>query len=842
MKKRKTLLAVILLIAFNAGAQEVRLKGIITDSMTTLRLPSVTIHDNLRHKEMIADARGNFTLLAYGKVELTLYFVGYKPKVFKAYITKDTIIDFLLSPADDQLNEVIVNSQKKRYSNKHNPAVALIRKVIEHKPENTINYFSTAQFEQYAKINFYVEKFPKWASKSGLLKRYDFILTRQDTLAVAGKKLMPVYMEETVADRYYRKAPRASGEKTIAEKQVDYGRFIDIKGVSALFNRLFSEVNIYDNNILVFTKGIASPISDIGPMWYKYFIEDTILTQGRKLIKLRYEPRNAADLLFNGVLYVSTDGHYAVDSIELKTDKNINLGVLRQFNIQQKFSIDTATKHYYLSYSGTAADFGLYKNITGLVGRKTIAITGFKSDVPVADSLVQSKDDILSRDGNPQTDTYWARHRSVPLQAGETDIYKKMDSLRNMKSFQRTMDWANTLASGYKTFNKFQIGPINSFIDYNPVEGFKPRLGGRTLPELNKRIYFFGYAAYGTLDKAIKYMGKATYAFNHKSIYTFPVDAVAVSSSFDTNIPGTPDDNEQGNILFATNNGTFNRYLFNHIFRIDYLKEFENHFSLTGGLKIKSQRPEGSLQFVKETYAANDSLLNSIKTAGLSLGFRWAPHEQFYQTGTRRLGIPGRYPVFDFNYTKGVKGLLGGKYSYDDFHLNIRKRVYLSVVGMSHVAVDAGYLFGQVPWPLLTIHQGNQGFGYDRNSFNTMNYMEFVSDHYVSLSVEHNFNGLFFNRIPLIRKLKWRELVGGKILFGGVRRENNPLYNTNLLQLPYAADVQTYFLSGKPYIELNFGVANIFKIAEINVIKRMTYLDHPGINKWNIKFSFNLEL
>ncbi|MDE1190954.1 MAG: DUF5686 family protein [Arachidicoccus sp.] len=843
MKISKILLGVILLITFKAGAQLIQLKGIITDSLTLLRLSSVTVYDNLLHREIIMNSLRSFSLSTPGKVDLRLSFVGYKTKFFKAQITRDTTINFLLSPADDQLKEVVITAKKKKYSNKHNPAVALIRQVILHKPENSINYFGSAQYEQYAKVNFYVEKFPKWAGKSTILKRYDFVLGRQDSLVMPGKKLMPIYMEETVAERYFRKAPHAVGDKLIAEKQVDYGKFIDTKGISALFNRLFEDVNIYDNDILIFTKGIASPISDFGPTWYKYFIADTITTGNGKLIKLRFEPRNINDLLFSGVLYVSTDGHYAIDSIELKTGKDINLGFLRQFNIQQRFSVDSATKHYYLSYSNITGDFGLYKNVTGLVGRKTIGITGFKSNPIIADSLLQTKDDILLRQDNNRPDDYWIEHRSIPLQKGETDIYKRIDSLRNMKSFQRTMDWVNTFASGYKTFNKFQIGPINSFIDYNPVEGFKPRVGGRTLPELNKSIYFSGYVAYGTRDRDAKYMGKMTYSFDHKSIYSYPVNAISITSSFDTNIPGTPDDNEHGNILFATNNGTFNRYLYNHIFKIDYLKEFKNHISLTGGFKIKSQRPGGSLQFIKNTYSVNDSLLNSIRTTELYFGFRWAPQEKFYQTGTDRLIIPGKYPIFTFDYTRGIKGLLAGKYNYDRFHLNVRKRIYLSILGVSHASIDAGYIVGKLPWPLLTIHQGNQGFGYSNASFNTMNYMEFVSDHYASLSLQHNFNGLFFNRIPLIKKLKWRELIGGKILFGGVRQENNPLYEKNLLRLPYATNAQTYFLSpGKPYIELNFGVANIFKIGEVNIIKRMTYLDHPGINKWNIKVGFNLEL
>lgn len=844
LSRRYTLLLGMLLFCHALCGQSVIVTGTVTDSLTHEPLSQVTIYGQSGSSLAMTGLGGQFSVTLKNKVQLSFIYLGYKIKSITIAPHQDTTVAVSLAHISEQLDDVVVSSGKRhKYTNKNNPAVELIRQVIAHKPENTIGAYTTAQYEKYAKLSFFVDRFPKWISKQKLLKNYAFVLKDKDTLTLPGKDLLPVYLEETVSQNHYRKKPSASSSKVIAEKSVDFGKFVDTRGLSALFNRLFEDINIYDNNIVVFTKQFVSPIAEAGPVWYKYYIEDTVTEEGLKFIRLHFVPRNNADLLFNGEMYISMDGRYAVKGIQFRTDDNINLGVVRSFSVTQDFTMDMAG-HYYLNFSDVMSDFGLYKKTTGLIGRRTVNISRFESGMPLEDSVFKQNDDILLRNPRPQPDSFWSIHRTVPLQNGEQQIYGKMDSLSHMKSFQHATDWFNTFTSGYKTFGKWQVGPINSFIDYNPVEGFKPRVGGRTTPELNKNIYLNGYAAYGFRDHLVKYMGRVTYALNHKSIYSYPVHSIAVSKTFDTNIPGTPDDNEQGNILFANNNATFNRYFYNHIFRVDYLKEFDNHWAISAGLKTKTQHTGGDLYFIRaDAYAmAADSIVNNLKTTELSLQVRWAPHEQFYQNGARRSRIPNKYPVFTFRYTRGLDGLLRGGYDYNYFTLNVQKRIFMSILGVSKVTLDGGYLTGQVPWPLLVIHTGNQGLGYSTSRFNIMNYMEFMSDHYASLSVEHLFNGLFFNRIPLVKKLKWREIGGLKILYGGVRKENNPTYNQNILKLPYAADGPTYFLSGKPYVELSAGVSNIFKILRVDFLKRMTYLDHPGIDKWSIKASINIEL
>jgi hypothetical protein len=834
---------VLLVSCSHVCAQSYKLSGSVEDAFSGQPLSNVSVYNSSTKVAVNTDNAGHFVLTVGKKISLTIQLVGYKKSIINFFASGDTSIVIQLNPKQNQLDSVVITSgSRQKYSNKNNPAVALIRQVIEHKPENRLDHFTTASYEKYAKLSMYIDRFPKWMAEKGLFKKYQFLLQTKDTTLVPGKGLMPVYIEESISQNYLRKNPAASNAIVKAEKKVDYGEFIDTRGLSLLFNRLFEDINIYDNNIVAFTKQFISPIADAGPVWYKYFIVDTISENGRKSILLSFMPRNKTDMLFTGTMNISMDGRYAVQKIEFHTNKNINLGVVRNFSVKQTFTLDTFG-NYHLSFSDVLSDFGLYQKLTGIVGERTVSISNFRTDISITEDSLKFNDDPLIRKLQNERDDYWQNHRPSPLSTSESLTYNNVDSLHNMKSYRRITDWMNAASSGYKSFGKFQVGPLTSFLDYNPVEGVKPRIGGRTTSKFSDKYFLEAYAGYGFKDKEVKHFARLSYALHNKSVYGYPKEFISISSKYDTKIPGQADDAVNGNILFAVQSGNNNRYFYNRIYQMDYTRELDNHWSYGLSIKSKNQKPGGDLRFQKVTYDGGDSLQSSMQTTALLFWVRWAPHEQFYQNGgTNRIKIPNRFPVFTFTNETGVKGPLNGQYNYNLLQLSITKKFYMSVLGVSEAEFDAGYLMGQVPWPLLIIHAGNQGYGIQSGAFNMMNYMEFMSDHYVSLGVTHHFNGLFFNRIPLIKKLKWREIIGTKILFGGLRNENIPDKNESLFHFPYASDAQSYYLGAKPYIEVSAGVSNIFKVLRVDVIKRLTYLDHPDIQKWSVKASFNLEL
>jgi hypothetical protein len=574
-------------------------------------------------------------------------------------------------------------------------------------------------------------------------------------------------------------------------------------------------------------------------LFYKYFIRDTITDDDQKFVQLYFRPRNETDLLFTGTLYVTLDGNYAVSKFDMQINDLSNSGVIRNMLISQHFTKDS-TLRYHLSYSDVMADFGLTRGTAGMFGERTVLISDFITGQPFADSIFKGGKEVTET-GN-RSDSFWTVQRSGTLSSMEAKTYDNIDRLHQMRSYIRATDYANMVLVGYKSLGMIDLGEVGSFLSYNPVEGLKPRLGGRTNTRFSKRYYLEGYGAYGFRDNQIKYLGRFTYALNNKSVYTYPLHYLRASYRKDTNIPGTNDEAVEDNILYSLKRGTNDKYLYNHIFRLDYLHEYGNHFSYAIGLKYKRQVAADSLFFIKGMAVNQRDTVAGLNSGELSVQFRWAPHEQFYQSSTSRLTITNRYPVFTVGYRWGIKGLLGGQYNYHNFSLSIFKRFYLSPIGYSDVTLNAGYITGRLPWPMMIVHSGNQGFVYS-GSFNLMNYLEFVSDHYVSISLDHYFRGFFFNKIPLLKRLKLREVVAGRLLYGGIRNENKPGSSNGQILFPVTNNsVSTYALGGLPYFEASAGLSNIFKILRIDLVKRFTYLDHPGINQWGIRALFQVEL
>jgi hypothetical protein len=280
---------------------------------------------------------------------------------------------------------------------------------------------------------------------------------------------------------------------------------------------------------------------------------------------------------------------------------------------------------------------------------------------------------------------------------------------------------------------------------------------------------------------------------------------------------------------------------------LEYIREFGKNFTYKFRYKYLDQIAAASLQFEKNLPGGGTLITPDIITSELSAELRWAPHEQFYQGINTRVPIKNKFPIFTLRFQDGVKGLFKGQYNYQQITLAIAKRCYLSQLGYADVSLEGGHIFGQVPFPLLDIHRANQSYAYQLNAYNLMNFMEFVSDNYLAINSDFYFNGFFFNKLPLIKKLKLREVAGFKILYGGIRDENNPAKTPGLFNFPTTSingvPVQsTYALNKTPYIEASIGLANIFKVIRLDLVKRFTYTDHPNIStlglRARVKFDF----
>ena len=825
-----------------AQAQTV-VSGIVRDAQTNAPLAFVSVYFK-GSKGMVSGEDGSYSISTTNPKNTTLEFSfnGYKVlrKKIVAGIAQD--IDVYLEVAE--MASVEVSSRRRsKYSNRNNPAVDLIRKVVDNRSRNRMSAFDYVQYQQYEKMELSLTNKPEKLLNNKLLKNYRFLLENQDTSRIEGKALVPIYLEETLSNKFYRKNPSKEKVYVLGKKKVNLGEFVDNDGITRYLNSMYMPIDIYEPNLTLLSNQLLSPISDLAPTFYRFYLKDTVEMDGIKLVQLSFAPRNPNDLLFRGSIFITLDGNYAVQKIQMGLTKHANLNWTRELRIKQDFERGSDGR-YHVVTSNMLAEFALSKKATGgLVGERTVSYKNYVMNQPAPDSVYAGKGEVIVDVPAADSDSFWTANRHTALSATEQKAYTNMDSLQNMRSYRRLMDWATFLLAGYKAAGPFDIGPVNAFYSFNPVEGFRLRFGGRTNPKFSKRLYFETYAAYGFKDERVKYFLSGAYSFNKKSIYTFPYNFLRVSFQHDTKIPGQElQFVQEDNFLLSFKRGDNNKWLYNDIFTAEYVREFGKNISYTFGFKNWKQQAAGSIVYQKPD-ANGISTVPNITTTELSAEVRWAPREQFYQGKTYRIPVFNKYPIFRLRYISGIKGFAKGDYNYQQLTANIFKRFYFSQFGYADVVTEGGYIFGQLPYPLLTIHRANQTYAYQLNSFNMMNFMEFVSDHYVSVSTDYYFNGFIFNKLPLIKKLKLREVAGFKMVYGGVRRENNPAYNKETFTFPTdeKGRTTTFSLAGKPYMEANVGIGNIFKLLRVDLVKRLTYLENPDAPEWGIRARARLD-
>ncbi|MBD1393579.1 DUF5686 and carboxypeptidase-like regulatory domain-containing protein [Mucilaginibacter glaciei] len=821
-------------------------RGKVVDAVTNKPLSFITVAFPGSQFGTSTNAIGEFKLSGAGAFSKVAFsFVGYQTvtKTIKSGQVNDLVIR--LSSSQTQLKEVsVVSGKKAKYRNKGNPAVELIQQVIDHKSQNRMQSGDYLQYNQYERIGLSLFNLPKKFVNGSFFSKYKFMLDSSSTVNGQKQATLPVFFSEKIYQNYYRKNPEKNIRILQAEKGINIIKFIDTAGVETYLNRLYgNNIDIYENNIFVMVNEFLSPIADHAPNFYKFFITDTIATDRGKLARISFTPRAKGDLLFEGYLLVTLDGRYAVDGCELNVNKQININFMRSLTIKLDFR-PYPDGRYYLTQTNVKADFGISKSKgTGVIGERTVSYYDYKLNTPQPSAFYNGKSLQAIPEAAKADTAIWAAQPADSTAAKQTQVYARINRLQNMPSFKRLTWFTSTFTTDYAKVGPLQAGPVGSLYSYDTQEGSRFQLGARTTPEFNKTIYLDGFTAYGLRDQQFKYELNTIFALNKVAPYRFPNDYFKVGYSYDVDLPGQNFSiNSSQAALGSFQTGGTDYWLYNKIFSLAYVKDFENHFSYNVTFRNWNQQAAGSLRF-----RVNDqpgTIIRDLTTSEINIGLRFAPHEQLIQGSQSRRTIKSPYPIYNLFITQGMKGVFNGAYNYTNITANIYKRFYLSQLGYADVTLLGGYLIGKIPFPLLNISPANQSISYDRNAYNKMYYLEFVSDHYAGLNYTQSFNGFFLNKIPLIKHLKWREYLSGKILYGGLRAENNPLLSVNLYQFPTGSKDSngTYGLGSTPYVEAGVGLGNIFKLLRFDIIKRFNYLDHPGISPYGLKLSIRPDL
>jgi Family of unknown function (DUF5686) len=446
-------------------------------------------------------------------------------------------------------------------------------------------------------------------------------------------------------------------------------------------------------------------------------------------------------------------------------------------------------------------------------------------------------------DALKKSETYWAENRHDTLTRVEQGLYKTVDSLNNYKPFKRFMKGMRVIFEGYTPIGGFDIGPANTFYSFNPIEGLRFRLGGRTNIKFSEHLMLEGYGAYGLKDQKFKGYGGLRYNFGTGRLMRFPYNQLKLWYQDEIKIPGQDlQFVSEDNILLSIKRGVNNKMIYTATAGAEYYKEYQGGFSFNVSAKNTHQRPAGALLFDYD-YQGERKYKKELVNSEFGMMLRYAPNEQFYEGATYRSPILNKYPILELRYTSGVKGLMNSEYDFQRIQFKGEKVFYLAPFGYSDLIVEAGRTFGQVPYPLMTAHKANQTYAYQMESYNLMNFLEFVSDKYVSVNYYHNFQGVFFGRIPLLKKLKWREVFTFKSLWGGIDAKNMPNNENSLLRFPVdeKGEVLTHSLEKKPYIETSVGISNIFKVIRVDYVRRLNYNDLPNVTKSGIRVRIKME-
>jgi Family of unknown function (DUF5686)/CarboxypepD_reg-like domain len=845
MRLRLPFVGFLTLITLNIFAQKsTSVRGQVTDSKTKDALPYVNVQFDGTTIGATSDIDGNFYLETKNAVsKIKISYVGYRQQIIPIQSDQANTVNIKLDEGSNDLQEVVVKVEK--YRNKGNPAVELIKKVIDNKDKNrkeSIPYYS---YNKYEKIQFSINNVTNKMRNNFLFRRAKFVFENADTNKASGKVNLPLFLQEKISDIVYRKDPKASKEYIRGERSTNLGSFINSEGIGNYVQNMYQDINFYDNTIELMTVQFVSPISPLAPTIYRFYIQDTSIINNTPIVHMYFAPRQKSDLAFMGHLWVALDSTYSIRKIEVGVPKDINLNWVNELQLAQEYEwveapqyLGDSTRALMLTKDEIFMDFGVFEGDSSrsLLGNKTTSYKKYVLNTPLPDSLFTTAGSILREDSYlKQNEQFWVENRHDTLKKTENGIYTTVDSLNKFRPFKRLMNIFRLAFEGYNSVGGFDVGPVNTFYSFNDIEGFRLRLGGRTNLKFSNKLMLEGFAAYGFKDEKWKGYAGMRYNFSKDQMMRFPYNQLKAWYTYDVRIPGQQlQFVQEDNFLLSFKRGVNDKMFYTSTAGIEYLKENRNGFYYAFSAKHIEQNPTPALL---TDYTDQTKPTTITKTTELGLMLRYAPNDKFYEGATYRIPIFTKYPIIQLNYNAGIKGILNSQYNYHEVKLMAEKIFYISPFGISDVIVEGGRIFGQAAYPLLTVHRANQTYAYQMESYNLMNFMEFVSDKYASVNIYHNFGGVFFNRIPLLKKLKWREAFSFKALWGGLDAENTPTVENNLLRFPLDANGQklTYTLEKEPYIEASVGISNILRFVRVDYVRRLNYLNHPGVTAWGIR-------
>ncbi|MFN5415700.1 MAG: DUF5686 family protein [Flavobacteriia bacterium] len=814
-----------LIVSQHFYAQQTKVYGKITDALTGEFIPYAKIVFQDTKIGILSDSLGFYTLESYyGTDSIVVSSFGFRTQTIAVKKDFAQEINVKLNYPTTNFSEITIRPPDE------DPAITLHKRVIKNKNINNKEKLDAYEYELYNKIQFDVNNIGERFGNNPIVKRLDLVMKYLDSTD-KGKNYLPFLLSESISNFYFKNKPKKRRE-VISASQITG---IDNFQINQILGDMYLDMNVYDNNLVLFDRSFVSPVSNFARNFYKFYLEDSTFIGSQWCYKLRFRPKRDGDLTLEGEMWIH-DTTYAVKRISAKISPGANINYVQDLYFEQEFNL-VAKEVWMMTNEKLIIDLKITKKsqIYGFFARKNSSRKYFAVNQKRDDEFYKSNTTVEYLDSAQiRSEAYWKAHRHSPLSEQEVGIENMIDSLENTKMFRSLKSLTYLSSTGYVPIGKFEIGNAFTAIGFNQIETFRTGLALRTSNKFSRRIELGVKAFYGFNDQEFKYGAKLRWNVTQKkrglltAYYNYDFEQIGLS-------PTASATGSTFNSFLA--NGPLDKLTFVEKVGVNFEKDVKKDLILFAGFDWKEYTPAGIAVFERYNSDSNLININRIQTAEITARIRWTKDEEFLSGAFDRTPLRSKYPVFSVQGIFGVKGVFGSDYNYQKLEFVMTHNRNVGVWGYLKYGVNAGYVFGTVAYPFLKVHEGNQSYWLLTSAFNKLNYFEFISDKYVGGFVEHHWEGLFFDRLPLIKKLKWRLVTSGRMTYGHLSEKHS-----QEMLIPEFTRRFGYV----PYLETSVGIENIFKVFRVDLVWRMTHLEqianeekiYPlGVRaRWNFSF------
>ncbi len=832
------------ILTYAAPVSTLRLKGVVVDSISGLPIPFARILILSSNRAELTDNDGRFDFtVAKPAGSLEISAMGYTPKTVSTGVESGMTV--MLNPTGVILDNVTVRPRKEKYSKKNNPAVDFAKAIKNAGPLTDPRRHDYYDYNKYERVTMSLNKIAPDDDKNLILKKFDFLRSGIDTSEVTGHPYLPLSVREKSSKVIYRRNPESNKEIIEGRRFSGLDRMSGVDNTETFYQDLLREIDLYQADIPLMQYRFVSPLSPLAPDFYRFYLTDTVTIGKDTCIVLSFVPRTPESFGFTGKAYVDKgDTTMFVRKLTMNVSKSINLNFIEQLYINQEF--DRAPDGTRLkTRDDLTVEMSIIDGTQGLSLRRNTAYTNhsFEEKSYLLPYFSQLGSTIEQPDADRVNELFWQYKRLIPLSDSERNTERMTRRLRDTPLFYWGEKVLRAFFSGYvHTGNpsKFDIGPINTTYSYNTLEGTRLRFGGMTTANLSRRLFAKGYGAYGFRDHKWKYKGELEYSFIDKKYHAreFPIHSVRLTHLYDVDMIGQHYEfTNMDNMFLSLKRMEDRQITYHRVSTAEYNLELRNNLSFHAELSHQMQIATTFMTFI-DGYGERFSHYVQTK---MKFQIRYAPGEKFMQTSSTRLPINLDAPIISLTHTISPKGFLGSRYTINHTELSMQKRFWFSAFGYTDIILRGGHVWSRVAYPDLCIPNANLSYTIQPESFALLNPMEFMNDSYAMWDMTYYANGAIFNYIPLLKRLKFREVVSFKGFFGTLSSRNDPAKNPSLFQFP--VDAGASVLNPKrPYMEISAGLDNILKVLRVDYVWRLSYLDAPNISRGGVRISLHVTM